>query len=173
MRILAIDASTKCTGYAVFNDGQLTDHGHINEVKYKGKSLDRYPAKSTKCGYYMADCIYDLIQEFSPDFIVIEEISLGGKQGVAQVKSLAALHGQILYKCIDSIDKIYFQPASGKMKSHGVELKGWRTLLGLKKNGNWKASSIKMVKDKFGIEVTSDDEADAILIAQAFHQIMA
>jgi len=168
MKILTIDASTKCTGYAFFVENELIFYSHIKELKYKGKSKDRYPAKSAKCGYHMADKIHELILEHKPDVILIEEISIGGKQGTAQVKSLAALHGMILYKNIEYVDRIYFMPASGKMKSHGVDLKGWRTILGLKKSGDWKKSSMKMVKEKYGIEVENDDESDAILIGAAF-----
>jgi Holliday junction resolvasome RuvABC endonuclease subunit len=173
MKILSIDASTKSTGFALFENGTLQKSGCIAELKYRNKSKDRYPARMAKCGEYMADCIADMVDEFSPDLIVIEEISVGGRQGVAQIKSLASLHGMILYRLMNHIGSVYFMPSSGKMKSHGVEVPGWRKILQLKKNGCWKASAIARVEKDFGITPENDDEADAILIGKAFLGIAA
>ena len=168
MILLSLDLSTKCSGFAIFTDGELTRVGHFSEPKYKGKSKDRYPAKSTRTGKLMAELLMELIAEVKPDKIVIEEISVGGRQGVLQVKSLAAFHGMMMYLLHDRIDSVYFQPCSGKLKSHGIELFGWRKILQLKKNGDWKASSIARVERDFGITPENDDEADAILIGKAF-----
>jgi len=173
MILLSLDLSTKCSGYSVFTDDKLTDYGSFAEGKYKHKSLDRYPAKSAKVGKIMAEKVMELVSEVKPDKIVIEEISVGGKQGVLQVKSLAAFHGMLMYLLHDQIDIVYFMPASGKLKSHGIELPGWRKILQLKKNGDWKASSVKRANEIYGLnlEYADDDIADSILIGTAFLEL--
>lgn len=173
MKILALDLSTKCSGYSVFTEGKLTDYGSFVEGKYKGKSKDRYPAKSAKVGKIMAEKVMELIEAVNPDKIVIEEISVGGKQGVLQVKSLAAFHGMMMYLLHDQIDIVYFMPASGKLKSHGVELPGWRKILQLKKNGCWKKSAVQRVNSIYGLNLEYDDNdiADSILIGTAFLEL--
>lgn len=175
MKLLSIDASTKSTGFALFENGTLQKSGCISKLTYSGISKDRYPAFSAKMSKLMAEKIVEKIEEFDPDFIVLEEISVGGKQGTLSVKSLPVLHGMLLYLIIDRIDTVYFLPPSGSMSSHGVKMPGWRGLLNpeLRKNGCWKKSSISRVEKDFGITPENDDEADAILIGKAFLGIAA
>jgi Holliday junction resolvasome RuvABC endonuclease subunit len=170
MKLLSLDLSTKSSGFAIFESGKLQKSGVIPRQTYKGHSKDKYPTKSAKLSKLMAEKVAELVEEVDPDFIVIEEISVGGKQGTTQVKSLPVLHGILMYLIIDRIDTTYFMPPGGKMKSHGVELSGWRNVLKpkLRKNGDWKKSSIKRVEDDFGIKCATDDESDAILIGASF-----
>lgn len=168
MKLLSLDLSTKCSGYAIFIDGVLDSYGSFSEGKYKNKSKDRYPAKSTRVGKIMAHNILDLVNTEKPDQIIIEEISPGFKQGVLQIKSLAAFHGMVMYLLHDIIDRVYFMPCTGKLKCHGEEMAGWRTILGLKKGNCWKESSMIRVKEVYDIEVENDDISDAILIGTAY-----
>ena len=64
MKILALDTSTKITGYAVFNDKKLTRYSSIDKSD-KSDSYDRMSA--------MVYEIITLIEREAPDVVVIEE----------------------------------------------------------------------------------------------------
>ena len=165
MKILSLDLSTKASGWAVFEDGILTKSGTIEKQKYPGFSSDRYPKQSALLGAKMADAVEILVDEVLPDKIIIEEASIQGKMGVKSVKGLIQLHGMILDRIQEYLDDVVMLAPSGK--------NGWRVVLGLKKNGDWKASAVKMANELHGLELTDDkhDEADAILIGKAFVEL--
>ena len=64
MKILALDTSTKITGYAVFNGKKLTRYSSIDKSD-KSDSYDRMSA--------MVYEIITLIEREAPDVVVIEE----------------------------------------------------------------------------------------------------
>lgn len=172
MILLSLDLSTSCSGFSIFEDGKLQKYGAIPKQTYKLHSRDKYPKKSVLFAKLMADKVVELIREIQPDFIAIEEVSVGGKQGVLQVKSLPMLHGMVLYQIPDLLDSVYFIPCSGKVKSHGIEINGWRTKKGitLQKNGDYKKAAVKRANLEFGLELTDDDHdiADSLLIGMYF-----
>lgn len=169
MKILALDMSTETTGFAIFSNSELQKFGSIPKQTYPLHSKDRYPKKSALFAKGMADKVVELIREVKPDFILIEEISVGGRAGVLQVKSLPVLHGMVLYQIPELLDKTFMIPVNGSIASHGVKIQGWRSKHGLdvKKNGCWKIASVKRANQEFGLELTDDDHdiSDAILIA--------
>jgi len=152
---------------------QLESYGAIPQQNYKGHSKEKYPQKTARLAAGMAEVIDELIEDHTPDKIIIEEISIGGKCGVKQIKGLAMLHGMVCYLLNNGarhIDFVEFMPCSGGGK--GGILPGWRSLLKLKKNGDWKASAVKRANDDFKLKLKYDDNdvADAILIGQAYLQ---
>lgn len=165
MKIMSLDLSTKCSGWAVFEEGELTEYDNIPEQRYPLCSKDRYPVKSAKLGIAMANKIKELIDIHLPDRIVIEEASVTGRMGVKQVKGLIQLHGMVLDRIEDRLDTVTLIAPSGK--------NGWRPVLELKKNGDYKASAVKMTNEMFDLELVYDqhDIADAILIGAAIIEL--
>lgn len=166
MKILALDMSMECTGYALYENDNLITHGSVSDIKYKGMSNERYPQKTSRVIHLMVNKIVDVISAYSPDLIVIEEVSVGGLAGIKSIKGLCGLHfvlmNELLMRWPSMVDKVRMIGPSGK--------DGWRVILGLKKNGDWKASSVKMCNEKFGIGLVSGqhDIADAVLIGHAY-----
>lgn len=160
MKILALDISMKNSGWAVFDNGKLTEYGVIPEPKYAGKSTDRYPKRSAKVGKLMAQALLEIFLVTTPDIIVIEEVSTTGKMGVKSIKGLCQTCGMILFLLddYDFLDNVHLMAPSE-----------WRKIVGLKKDGDWKISSVKKVNQifKIGLTNTQHDSADAILLGRA------
>jgi hypothetical protein len=163
MRLLALDLSTSCSGWALFIDGTLDSWGAIQEPKYTGKSKDRYPQRSAKVGSMMALELNDLVLHKAPDRIVIEEVCPGGIAGVKSIKSLIQIHGIFLHLLIQSA---YVNFNMIQM----IQPSSWRKVVGLKKGNDWKESSIKLTNKIFMLELKSseDDASDAILLGHAY-----
>lgn len=122
MRILlTIDLSTNCTGWAVFevDNRNLVSYGYIKGKDFKDSSSQRATLRKLE---YMGSQVLNLIHNYKPTYIVIEEIA-GSKNRISQ-KTLDMCHG-ILWKWIEPyLDNVSYLDVSG--------LNGWRTLLGLK-----------------------------------------
>lgn len=188
MKILCLDLSTTCTGFAVFDDGKLIRYGKLTP-KVKGLSAMKYPEGAYGRIIDLSNKIKDLVAAESPDKILIEEVNRGINR-IAQ-KSLDALHFFVLDRILlvdpKTFKKIKYIDSNGK--------KGWRGALGLKledpdKEWNkkardfnksnskaikkkekkalrvidWKDLSIRYVNKKFKLDLTLDDNdiADAI-----------
>lgn len=90
MKLLCLDLSTSCTGFAVFDAKQkLIRYGKI-KAKVKGISALKYPKGAYKRIINISDQIKDLVAQEDPDLILIEEIN----KGISRIsqKSLDALH---------------------------------------------------------------------------------
>jgi Holliday junction resolvasome RuvABC endonuclease subunit len=119
--LLSIDLSTNCTGWSLFqiDTCSLIEYGSIKGKSFKDTSQWRSTLKKLE---YMASSILNLIEQYKPDLIVIEEIA-GSKNRIGQ-KTLDMAHG-ILWKTIDKyLDIVSYYDVSGS--------DGWRTHLGLK-----------------------------------------
>lgn len=163
MKLLSLDLSTSCSGWSVFQDGKLIEYGSIPEPTYKGKSKERYPIRSGKICSMMGQEIDNLIYQKYPTHIVIEEVSPNGIAGVKSIKGLCQLHGVILHLMytngyIDNFDITMLSPRE------------WRGAVGLKKNGDFKASSVQLANKLFNLQLDSSghDISDAILLGQGF-----
>ena len=145
MKIIGLDLSTKCSGWSVFSDEKLLSHGVINLSKNKDMDL------RTK---QMMIAVGDLIQEESPDYVVVEDSFSNGN--VQVTKDLAYIIGSVLYQC-----------ERNKIKANKVLPSSWRRLVGIsqskKKRSELKEEAIKMVKDLYHFDPI-EDEAEAILI---------
>ncbi len=163
MKLLSLDLSTSNSGWAVFQDGKLTEYGNIPEPKFKGKSKLRYPQRSGIVASLMAVSIEQLILDTKPDHVVIEEVCPGGIAGVKSIKSLCQLHGIILYL-------LYRCNYSGFDNISMLAPSDWRKAVGLKKNLDWKLSAVKKVKELLSITLNESehDVADAILLGIAY-----
>ncbi len=158
MRILAIDASTKSSGWAIFNDTKLEDYGCITAasadmigriqkiIKDLRQVLLTYPDTST---------------------IVLEEVrpELGPQTNQKTHKALMYLQAAIAFLIHDEFSSIrieYIYPNSWR-KECGIKIgKGHRS-------DELKQADIAFVKQTYNIEV-NDDIADAIGIGYARSQ---
>lgn len=163
MKLLSLDLSTSNSGWAVFQDGKLVEYGSIEEPKYKGKSLERYPQRTGKVGKMMAEEVCQIMRDKKPDKIIIEEASSNGIAGVKSIKSLIMLHGSLLTLMLQSdfyqYDTLQF-----------LSPREWRGAVGLKKQGDWKVSSVNLANKLFGLSLDLDchDISDSILLGQGY-----
>ena len=151
MITLAVDASTKSTGIAIF-DGQELKH------------YDCITASSTdlfKRIHKMQDEIEKIIKNYKVEKIIMEDVipeDVHGNQNV--FKALTYLQGYLIE--VFNRNKIPYELV---VASH------WRKLCGIKTGSGVRRESLKpkdiaFVKNQFGISV-NDDIADAICIGFA------
>jgi RNase H-fold protein (predicted Holliday junction resolvase) len=81
MRILALDLSTKSSGWAIFDEGQLIDYGCITSA-----STDLI-----KRIFIMSNGIEEALNKYNIDKIVVEEVRPEGGSGVGNQKTHRAL----------------------------------------------------------------------------------
>ena len=158
MNLLSLDLSTKSSGWALFEDGELMDHGCITS-----SSTDLI-----KRIHIMTDAIDKIMSENKVDKIVVEEVRPEGGYGVGNTqthRALMWLQASIAFLVHDKYNKTvidYIYPSS------------WRAAIGIKtgrgvKRASLKEADIAFVEDTFGITV-NDDEADAICIGYAHNK---
>lgn len=155
-RILALDAATNITGYAIYDNKTLVSYGtyHTNAGLSATERINQ-----------VKNWLKAAIEEYEPDFIGVENIQLqsyGPHQSQAQVKTfqtLANLQGVLLdtifEACIDS-DLVYSTE--------------WRQYCDVG-SGTGRENKKKQAQDKvklwYGLDCTQD-EADAICIGKYF-----
>lgn len=138
-KLLTLDLSTTCTGWAVFclKTKKLLDYGTIKPVK-KGMSKLDYPTKQLRVMQNIAGQIMDLIYKqdgvFEPPLsknklhmILIEEVNLHKSRMTG--KTLDGMHW-ILMNMLDPnyIDRVRYRDSDGP--------NGWRTRLNLRLTEN-------------------------------------
>ena len=142
MNIISLDLSTKSTGWAYFENGELIDHGCISSA-----STD-----VIKRIYIMRDNINEILNKYSVSKIIVEEVRPEGGYGVGNThthKMLMWLQAAIAFMIYDNhnnIDIEYIYPSS------------WRASLGIKngrgiKRTTLKEADIQYVKDKYNINL--------------------
>lgn len=155
MNILSLDLSTKSSGWAYFENGELKDHGCITSA-----STDLI-----KRIYKMRDELAAILDQYPIDKIVVEEVRPEGGFGVGSTQThralmwLQAATAFLLHDNYPQIEIDYIYPSS------------WRAKLGIKNGRGVKRTSLKeadiaFVKNKYNIDV-NDDIADAICIGLA------
>lgn len=148
--LIALDESTTCTGYAVFDDGELIEHGIFS---FKNKDvLERVSL--------IMEEIEKLIKTYKPDNMVIEDVQI--TMNAATAKSLLGLQFMI---------EVYAHRNNISCETYRTTK--WRKILGLSNSRSLdrkakKQETIDYVKDKYGIDVLKDDESDAIAIGTAY-----
>lgn len=153
MNILALDASTKSTGYAIYVDNILKDYGTI-----------------TASSSNVINRIQKIIQEIEPiistcsfDYIVLEEVPNINNGNIKTLKALYWLQAALNFLFYEKIPKStvkYFIPGEWRKKV------GIHTGRGVTRD-KLKKISITLVKNIYNIDC-NDDVAEAILLGQAF-----
>lgn len=154
MRIISLDQSTRCTGYAVFEDGKYIESGVIDMNKSK--------LETDKRSFEMAKEIWKIIKKHNPQEIVIENVQQ--QSSPSTVIILARLAGMII----------------GYAEAHNIHVhillpSQWRKALGYSqgakvKRQELKQQSIDYVKNNLGLDL-SEDECEAIAEGIAAHKI--
>ncbi len=188
--LLALDYSTTCTGYALFDieSKKLVTHGRVqnkpkNDPNPWKKKLNRIDSAASDAA--------NLITQFNPTVIVIEEIT-GSRNRIGQ-KTLDGAHIVLWFKIQPYLDKVFYYDPTGAQ--------GWRTHLQLRlsdadKEANKEAKILnkkvakkqqlptvgpkqlacRYVNHTYGLSLSVDenefdaDEADAIAMGSAFLQ---
>lgn len=156
MKILGVDASTKSTGYSVFDGNTLKTYGCITS-----SSTDLF-----KRIHKMVDELNILIKENQIEKIILEEVrpdDIGGRSNLATHRALMWLQGAIAMMVHDNYPKVtieYMYPSE------------WRKCCKIKTGRGVvretvKQRDIRFVEETFGIKV-NDDIADGIGLAYAY-----
>lgn len=156
-RILALDAATSITGYAIYDDKVLVGYG-----TYKTNSSLEATERINQVKHWLKAAL----NEWQPDFVGIENIQLqkyGNRDTEVQVKTfqtLANLQGVILDTVFEAcIDHDLVRPSE------------WRSYCGINDGDQHRESKKKQAQGKvkiwYGISC-SEDESDAICIGKYF-----
>ena len=152
MKLISIDASTKSSGVALFEDNNLIEYHCIT-------CNDKNVYKRLQT---MAAAVIEFCEKHNPDKIVMEEVVPEDVHGNdTAFKPLMYLQGYIvcgLNNINKTIDKLYISTE-------------WRSKCGIKTGPNihrdqLKSAAIALVKDKYGV-FANDDICDAICIGMA------
>lgn len=146
MKILAFDQSSRTSGFAVFEDGNLIDYGKFTyEDSDFGIRLMNIRNK-----------IISLIKKYQPDQIAFEDIQLQNNvvNNVDTFKKLAEVFG-IVYELATELGIPHLIVLSSTWKS-SLSIKG-------RDRAAQKRSAQEWVKNKYNITPTQD-ECDAICI---------
>ena len=154
MRVLALDASTKSTGLAIFNNKEL-----LGKACITASSTDLFNRI-----HKMVDKIDMLISDVQIEKIVMEEVIPDHQKNTNTFKALMYLQAAIMIMVHDHHPKVTVElvyPGS------------WRSQAGIKTGRGvvretLKEADIKRAKEVFNIQQLNDDEADAILIGAVY-----
>lgn len=154
MKILSFDQSTRCSGYAYFEDGQYIESGVVDMSKSK--------LETDKRSFEMAKELWKIIKKYKPDCLVIEDTQQ--QNNVKTVITLARLQGMIV----------------GYAEAHGVKVhillpSQWRAALSYTQGPKVKRQELKQqsadyVKENFGLDLP-EDQCEAIAEGVAAHKI--
>lgn len=154
LRVVSFDQSTRCSGYAVFEDGEYIESGIVDMSKSK--------LETDKRSFEMAKELWKIIKKYKPDEIVLENVQQ--QSNPATMIVLARLAGMII----------------GYAEAHNVHVhillpSQWRKALGYSqgakvKRQELKQQSIDYVKENFGLDLP-EDQCEAIAEGVAAHKI--
>ena len=154
MKILALDLSTKSSGWAIFQDGILIDYGCISST-----STDLMKRINI-----MLDGIKEILQKHNDiEKIYAEEVRPeNGMQNIKTHRALMWSQGVIALEIYNFNKKIELEL---------VYPSSWRAAIGIKTGRGIKRTSLKekdmqFVKENYNLDV-NDDIADAICIGYA------
>lgn len=150
MNVLALDQSSKITGYAVFVDGALNHSGVINLTS---------PDLGIRL-MQLREEIKDFITNWDIDYVIYEDIQLqqGLKDNVKTFKVLAEVIG--------NLEELF---AELEMPHEAVLATVWKSALNIKgkQRAEQKKNAQAYVKKNYSLDV-SEDESDAICIGTYF-----
>lgn len=154
MIILALDLSTKSTGYWIRDEkpNEVIEHGLITQSGNKNY-IERI--------YTIVPKILELIQKYNIKNVYCEEVQFGDTN-IHTFKTLIYLQAKLVsevYFLDPTIEFTFFQPSEHRSR---VGLPSGRYVT----RDQCKANAIAYVQEHYGI-IVSDDEADAATIADA------
>lgn len=150
MRTCVFDQSSKKTGYAFFDNADLTRWGLLDYSKNKDIN-NRIKDMGLK--------IKTIIERSKADIIIFEDVSQ--RNNVKTLITLSRLQGMIMQSCYElEKDFTIYAPST------------WRRLVGIEQGSRVKRESLKeqaiaFVRNAYGINV-GDDVAESICIGLAY-----
>lgn len=148
-QMLALDISTKSTGYAIFEDGVLKLHGVIDH--------DENDAQQRL--HTMTYLIYHFFDWNDISIVVVEQPIFN--QNVKTFSELSMMVGAVYAFCIENHNEFHMLLPSQ-----------WRALVSSekkpRKRNELKEWGKQKVRELYDVEVKTDDESDAILIGTAY-----
>lgn len=190
MKVLALDLSSK-TGWALFDEGKLTERGLIQLDRPIVDYYPEYPWNYWRAAGWQAQNVNDLVKRIDPEVVVIEETNRG-KNRYTQ-KFLEFLHCRVLEQPYVSSRKVVYIStgvwrkklnmqlskedkknnttlAKAKRKALAIGAKVDRTGLGIRGRIGKKHLAVRYVNATFGLELKMKDNdiADAICLGAAY-----
>lgn len=161
MKSLGLDTSTVATGWVLLNDGVLVDKGTIRPVDELAKAAKITKKEATsrlrdelKKFFHITSRIREIIDRTDPDVLVVEDSFM--KTNASVLRLLARLSGGPLF---------YWYLKHGlKRKAFLVMASSARRVVGCKGNAK-KPEVIQFLKSTYGVEISDDNEADAMVLA--------
>lgn len=151
IRILALDTSTRSTGWALFTNEHYVKSGLINLTKSTKSAPDRIDC--------MSRSILDLMEKEKPDVVICEQVSVS--RNMKTVRELCRV-----------LDACYVYTLSHNCRFFEMTPSEWRGAIGMQRRAGdrltYKQMSIEFAHKMFGIENAKDDEADAVCIGAAY-----
>lgn len=154
MILLSLDASTKSTGYAIFKNNELIQQDCI---VCSSSNLYQRINKITQE-------IIQIIKNYNVDTIVMEDVIPEQSKSHSTFRALIYLQATIHLSVYNENPKIkidLFYPGEWRKQCN------IKTGKGIKRE-QLKSASIDFVKNKYSLNLTSDDIADAICIGTAY-----
>ena len=144
--LLALDQSSRITGWAVFKEGQLSDYGKFN--------YESYPIEER---LFKIRCkVQELIEQYEITEVILEDIQMQNNvvNNVQTFKVLAEVFGVISELCVEL-----------KIPQSAVLASSWKHTLGIKGKDRaaQKRNAQQWVIDTYSVKPTQD-ECDAICI---------
>ena len=155
-RLVSIDASTKSTGIAVWDNESLIDHETIN-AEDLGQMDNRFP--------YMAGALLSILTEQQPDIVYIEEAVV--VRNAQTQRFLVRLQGVVYGWCL-----------SHQCQFVAIRPTVWRKQLGFQQGRkvcrqDLKAQAVEYVQEQYpDLKDLSEDEYEAICIGMAALKIL-
>lgn len=155
-KILALDASTKSTGWSYYEDGQLIEYGCLTASSRDViERIDKITAQ-----------LYNILNQHEIDILILEEVLPEKNKQNKTYKALMWLQAAINFLLHENFPKVkikYFLPSEWRSICNIVQGRGIE-------REEVKANDIAFVKKTFGISA-NDDICDAIGIGWAYtHQ---
>lgn len=151
-RLLALDQSSKITGYAFFDNGRLIDYGKFS---YDDSNVDTRLVK-------IRSRVEGLIDSYFPDEVVFEDIQQQNNvaNNIQTFKVLAEVYGVIA----ELLEELHIPHST-------VLAATWKSKLGVKgkTRPEQKRNAQEYVSNTYGIKATQD-ECDAICIGASHLQ---
>lgn len=154
MKVVSFDQSTRCSGWAYFEDGKYVESGVVDMSKSK--------LETDKRSFEMAKELWKVIKKYKPDRLILEDTQQ--QNNIKTVIILARLQGIVI----------------GYAEAHGVKVhillpSQWRAALSYTqgpkvKRQELKQQSINYIKENLGLDL-SEDECEAIAEGIAAHKI--
>lgn len=152
MNILALDQSSKETGWSVWSIGNISSEGEFKTVGLISLNQSKVEVRLTQ----LRERVKKIIEDYNIKKVYLEDIQLQSNvaNNVKTYKILSYVIGNLIELCNELGLSYELVPSNT-----------WKSALGIKgsRRPEQKANAAKLVKDKFNITVTQD-EADAVCI---------